>query len=111
MSYKKRSRSGYSTGKRYKKHSNRTERQYEKDEIRQQMTEITQGDEYREKGGGRNPNYIARQEYNISVYERWMIHAKSYRERWGRDSYFSVAKCKAWIEKAKKKIEKLRGEK
>ncbi len=47
MDYKKRARKSYSAGKSYKKESNRKERQYEKEEIRQAQQEILEGEEFR----------------------------------------------------------------
>lgn len=49
MSYKKRAKTGWNAGKKYKEASNRSERLFEKQEVRQELEIEAQGDNFRYK--------------------------------------------------------------
>lgn len=53
MSYKKRAREGWETGKHHKKIANQSERMFAKEEIRDELNQIESGEEFREKGHSR----------------------------------------------------------
>ena len=53
MSYKKRAREGWETGKHHKKIANQSERMFAKEEIRAELNQMEAGEEFREKGSSR----------------------------------------------------------
>jgi hypothetical protein len=53
MSYKKRAREGWETGKHHKKIANQSERMFAKEEIRDELNQMEAGEEFREKGSSR----------------------------------------------------------
>ena len=105
--YKKRAKSGWSAGKKYKSQSNKAERQYEKDEIRQIAKETVQGEDYREKLGKRTRNKEEQAENRVSKYENWKQAAEI--RNVGR-TYDGIG-CISWynsiVEKAKKQLRKI----
>lgn len=76
MSWKKRGKAGW-TGKKEAKSKPSVERNFAKDEIRQELKEIEEGDGFRYKAGGKNKNKIASLKYWIDLYERRAIAVKA----------------------------------
>lgn len=111
MSYKKRARSGWEGGKGYKKKSNRSERMYENKEIRDELEEFNQGEEFRYKHKSKvTKNDKMRLESQISWYKRTIDR---YRDRISTDGYFFgfVTSFKHTYEKLKQKWDEKYGNK
>ena len=98
MTYKKRAKDGWNCGKYCKKQSNQDERQYEKKEIRNEIAEHEQGDDFRYKHLNKtNKNEKARMESKIARYTRWIG------ERCGIYNDWWISHIRDSLEKAKKK--------
>lgn len=110
--YKKRGQAGWNGRKTAKEISKYKERQFSKTEIKQEMQEHLEGDEYRYRHKkSPTPNEKARLEYNLSLYKKWAAAAKARGEMsgWcGYHTYLSdIEKIEKQIEEFDKKQEKL----
>ena len=74
-SWKKRGQAGW-TGKKEAKSKVSRERNYAKEEIRQELKEIEEGEDFRYKAGGKNKNKIASLKYWIDLWENRAERAK-----------------------------------
>lgn len=73
MSYKKRAKGSWNSGKAHKEESNRSERQYSKDEIRDELEKLEQGEEYRTKGKSKKkPNKLQRLKNKLFKDEKYL---------------------------------------
>jgi hypothetical protein len=93
MSYKKRAREGWETGKHHKKIANQSERMFAKEEIRNELNQIEAGEEFREKGSSRKKSGIQARKERSAAYN-WS---------WLTPSWYD-----AWMEKVKTKIGRLK---
>ncbi len=108
--YRKRGRSGWSAGKKYKESANRSERQHEKAEIRQEVEQHTQGEDYKDKykKPARKKNDQARAESLINWYKQALCKRSGFAHLrsgpWG-------SRLRSELEKLKKKYKEKYGEK
>ena len=115
MNWKKRGRKGW-TGKKYAKNETKgSEREYGKQEVRQQLQEDFEGDNFRYTGGKKKRNLIARRKNWIKWYQRRIQEeelreerAKAKGESYRSWSYFSTSHCRSRIEELEKEIEELK---
>jgi hypothetical protein len=120
VTYKKRAKGGWSGGKRYKKQSNRDERQYEKEELSQALQEEFEGPEFRYKHVAKRKELTEEQrlEKQKARYLFWIVRWKQHIERRAtvqEDSWLKyirgvVESYKATVRKIEKKLEELREE-
>ena len=105
--WKKRGQAGW-VGKKEAKSKGRRERNFSKEEIRDEIKQIEEGDDFRYKGGGKNKDPIARQRYWVDYYERATKEAEARKDncRWtGFGTYYN-----RFVE-AKRQLEKMIREK
>lgn len=100
MSYKKRGRAGW-TGKKEAKSNPSRERNYAKDEIRQELKQIEEGDDFRYRASNKKKNKIVSLKYWIELYEAKAEKAKI---RGDVCKYFGYS---GWMDGAKQLKEKL----
>ena len=107
-SYKKRAKSGWCGGKAYKKDSNRSERQFEKEEIQKALHEMEQGEDFRYKYKAKKQLTPTQRKYkqlnSIKLYlKRW--ESKSF----PKDSWIMrvINSYKNMIKKLKQQIKEL----
>lgn len=111
MNWKKRGQKGW-TGKKYAKNETKgRERQYADQEVKQQIQEVFEGDEFRYNGGRKKKNEIASLEY---WRDHWIKRALEYEikeekeEKEKRISWMSSFKYKQWAREYQEKIDKLK---
>lgn len=83
MNWKKRGQKGWLGKKTAKEISKGRERQYAESEIKQQLQEDFEGDDFRYTGGKKKKNEIARLEYSRDLYQRWADEGRT--AWWGSD--------------------------
>lgn len=89
MSYRKRAKGSWNCGKDYKKDSNRSERIYEKQEIREELEEYEQGEDFRYKYHRVKPkSQVEKVESQIRWYEKALRRWKDYFDN-NDDNYFT----------------------
>jgi len=98
MSWKKRGQAGWTGSKTAKETTKGRERQYGEKEIKQQLQEDFEGDEFRYTGGKKNKNKVAQLENWLGYYERC--------QKEGKDWLFG--NWESQINKIKKQIEELK---
>lgn len=81
--YKKRAKEGWETGKGAKKNSNRQERQYEKQEVREELAEYEEGEDFKYKRKSQkifkgNKKLIHSLETKIARIEKWLRRLNLY---------------------------------
>ena len=101
MSWKKRGKSGWVGKKTAKENSKGREREYGKQEVRQQLQEDFEGDEFRYRGGKKKKNEIARLEYSRDLYQRWANEGRE--SWWGADYQTQANHYQKQIDELKKK--------
>lgn len=73
MTYKKRARNGWNTGKCHKKNANSRERTYAKEEIKNELEEVTEGEDFRYRHRrSRKRTWIQRLERMLAWYDRYI---------------------------------------
>jgi len=95
MNWKKRGQAGWNGRKTAKNFSKSIERNYSKKEIKQQLIEDLEGDDYRYKGGGRKRNKRDQFRYYVDYYER-CLKTEIIREERARakgDTYWRCSYC------------------
>lgn len=96
MSYRKRAKDGWCSGKKYKQQSNQNERQFEKTEIRQAMQEFEEGEDYKyPHKAKRNHNRKMQLENRIAKYERWLGEMSGLGSWWKDSLKESLEKMKS----------------
>jgi hypothetical protein len=118
MNYKKRAKGNWNGGKRYKKQSNRDERQYEKEELSQALQEELEGEDYRYKyiPKGKKLTEEQRLEKQKAYYSFWIKRWKQHIEcrstvqenSWLKYIRGVVESYKATVRKIEKKLEEMR---
>jgi L-lactate utilization protein LutB len=103
MSYKKRAREGWETGKHHKKIANQSERMFAKEEIRNELNQIEAGEEFREKGSSRKKSVLERLENLLVGIQARKERSAAYNWSWLTPSWYD-----AWMEKVKTKIGRLK---
>lgn len=111
MSWKKRGQKGYTGKKTAKEITKGRERQYGEQEIRQQLQEELEGDDYRYYGGKKKTNRIAKHEYWRDRYKKRALEQELKEERGQGCSYLSSYKYKKWAEEEQEKINELKEQK
>ena len=108
MSWKKRGKKGWTGKKTAKNDTKGRERQYADQEIRQQIQEDFEGDDFRYSGGKKNKNKMASLEY---WRDRWKQRALEYEiieEKEKRIGWMSSYKYKEWANDCQKQIDDLK---
>ncbi len=114
--YKKRAKKCYNSGKSHKKDSNKSERQFEKEEVRDEMKEIEDGYKFRYKHASKKKRT---KEQKIEKDIRWYEH---FIERYTRANFIRSSHCKdlffnlvhsykSKVKKLKEKLESIRSDK
>ena len=106
--YKKRAKAGWETGKGAKQTSNRSERVYEKQEIRQELKEFEQGEDFKYRHKSKKPETeLEKDERRLNWYKIKLQHWEYKTFYRGGDMFKSiVSRYKDAIKKLKKKIER-----
>lgn len=73
MTYRKRAKGGWNAGKAYKKESNRSERQFSKDEIKDELQEILEGEDFRYPHYSKTTNELEKTKYEIKSLEHRIV--------------------------------------
>ena len=110
MSYKKRAKAGWCTSKKECKEKIYKERQYEKKEINQALTEIDAGEDFRYPHYKASPNPEKKLEGRVKSINnniiQWERMEEQYKRR-GIDNYWNSKHLnwlKSWLYKTKKKL-------
>lgn len=101
MSWKKRGKKGWTGKKTAKNDTKGRERQYADQEIRQQIQEDFEGDDYRYNYHRKKQNEIARLEYSRDLYQRWANEGRE--SWWGADYQTQANHYQKQIDELKKK--------
>lgn len=108
MTYKKRAKSNWSAGKKYKPQSNRKEREYAKSEVKQSLQEEYEGEEYRYHINKRNTNKEAKLKGKIKRIEDSIERFKRYLDKdnwtWHNDH---INWLRDWLKETKEKLQKV----
>jgi len=73
MTYKKRARNGWNTGKHCKRNSNNRERTYAKEEIKNELEEVIEGEDFRYRHRrSRKRTWLQRLERILAWYDRYI---------------------------------------
>jgi hypothetical protein len=110
MSYKKRARAGWCTSKKECKEKIYKERQYEKKEIKQALTEMDAGEDFRYPHYKASPNPEKKLEGRIKSIEN-NIFCWTRRKESGRYDYWAgdhLNWLKTWLYETKKKLNNMR---
>lgn len=108
MNWKKRGQKGWTGKKTAKNDTKGRERQYAEQEIKQQLQEDFQGDEFRYSGGKKKKNEIASLEF---WRDRWNQRALEYQireEKEKRIGFMSSYEYRKWAEELQNKIDDLK---
>ena len=100
--YRKRGQAGY-TGKKEAKSKVSRERNYAKEEIRQELKEMEEGDDFRYNAGGKKKNKIASLRYRIDLYAK---RAKAARES-NRHGIFGYSWYESSMTEMKEELDEL----
>lgn len=103
MSYKKRAREGWETGKHHKKIANQSERMFAKEEIRAELNQIEAGEEFREKGSSRKKTRLEKLTGLLARIE--VMRERSVKYIW---TYLTPRWYDEWEQKVKEKIGRLK---
>lgn len=114
MSWKKRGQKGWTGAKTAKELTKGRERQYGESEIKQQLQEDFEGDEYRYTSGKRKKNEKARVKYRLAYYEQRLKveelkrdRAREKGERYHDCGWFGLSYYSSSVDRCKKELEEL----
>lgn len=108
MNWKKRGRKGW-TGKKFAKETTKSrERQYGNSEIKQQIQEDLEGDDFRYRGGKKKKNKIAKYQYWADYYRKRAIEEELKEEKGDYCSFLSSYDYKKRAKEYENKIEECR---
>jgi hypothetical protein len=108
MSWKKRGRKGWTGKKTAKNDTKGRERQYANQEIRQQIQEDFEGDDFRYNGGKKKKNEIASLEHWRDHWLKRALECEIREEKEKRIGWMSSFKCKEWAREYQEKIDDLK---